>query len=277
MNDGTVLQEIADDIYTVTGIKAVFYDADRKQLFARPDTMGGFCQCVRKSNTLCARCLQSDEQSFARCKQTGETVIYHCHMGLIEVTAPVMENGTVVGYIQFGQLADQKEDVRRRVEKTDALSGKQEALSALEQMPLTDEGTIRASARLITMCASFVRLRTMLASRNEATATKLERFVMQKLCTEKLTVERICKEFGISRTTLYHLAKEHFGMGISEFIQKKRLEKAMTLLRQHTLSVSQVAEAVGICDANYLIKLIKKETGQTPKQIQLQNRKEDLS
>lgn len=42
-----------------------------------------------------------------------------------------------------------------------------------------------------------------------------------------------------------------------------RIEKAKELLRGD-LNVTQVAEAVGIPDSNYFIKVFKKQTGYTP-------------
>ena len=82
----------------------------------------------------------------------------------------------------------------------------------------------------------------------------------------------ICREFGISRGTLYTISKQVFGKGITEYIRAMRIQRAVELLRQQTWPIYRIADEVGFADPNYLAKVIKAETGKSPREIQ----KEDL-
>ena len=77
-------------------------------------------------------------------------------------------------------------------------------------------------------------------------------------------VELICKEFGISKTSLYLLSQEHFGTGITLYIRQRRMEKAMQLLEEKAMPISDVAQAVGYMDASYFTRAFRQHTGCTP-------------
>ncbi len=79
-----------------------------------------------------------------------------------------------------------------------------------------------------------------------------------------LSLEVICCDFYISPTKLYHLSREAFGMGISQYVRAERIHRAKRLLREGDLSVSEVARAVGIPDDNYFIRLFRATEGMTP-------------
>ncbi len=268
MNETEYLKNICDDIYAITKIKAVFYDADMNLLYGRQDTISDFCAHIRRDPTLYNRCISCDRDGFKHCRESGDIYIYHCHMGLTEVIAPIAENGNVIGYIQFGQLSDEsdKHTSTVLVKRCEKLKDKEKALKMLCALPVTDQTTIRASARLIAMCASYVRLHNIIRSQKNDIAKKIDRYISLNLGSGTLGMTEICKVFGISRGTLYNYSKEHFGMGISDYIRKKRIDKAIELLETGKKTVARVAEEVGIYDANYLTKLIKKHTGMTAKE-----------
>ena len=48
----------------------------------------------------------------------------------------------------------------------------------------------------------------------------------------------------------------------------EKTEKAVELIKAGEMPIYMISEAVGICDSNYLTKLIKEETGLTPKKLQ---------
>ena len=65
------------------------------------------------------------------------------------------------------------------------------------------------------------------------------------------------------KTAVYKVSVAGNGCGISEYIKNLRMEEAKRLLG-YGLSVTQVAESVGLPDPNYFIKVFKRETGYTP-------------
>ena len=267
MEEMQQLQEICQDIYDLTGIKAVLYDAKMRPIYSHPLSMGPFCREVRKNETLYQKCLACDQAGFAQCHKSGEICIYRCHIGLTEVVAPIMDRGVLIGYLLFGQLLspDAKAFVEERIEALpfENKAYMKELLSAIE---ITEERIINASARLMAMCTSYVQLQKALRTKGEGLGARLSDYIDEHL-SHSLTVETLSKALAASRGTIYTVSKKTFGMGISDYIRSRRISAAVELLKAGEKPIYKIAEAVGISDANYLTKLIKKATGHTPRQI----------
>jgi AraC family transcriptional regulator len=63
------------------------------------------------------------------------------------------------------------------------------------------------------------------------------------------------------------LSKEfpvYFGAGFSEYIRNLKCEKVLQLLARKSMSLQQIANATGFCDAGYMVKTFKKRYNLTP-------------
>lgn len=67
-----------------------------------------------------------------------------------------------------------------------------------------------------------------------------------------MSVPSFCKKF-----------KERTGMTLVQYMNEKRIDKAKQLLKNKNYSLWEVAEQAGFSNANYLIRVFKKVTGQT--------------
>ncbi len=76
--------------------------------------------------------------------------------------------------------------------------------------------------------------------------------------------------FDISEQTHYSIShcemvfSKTTGLSITNYIIKKRIEKAKSLLVEKALTLTEVADAVGFADYNYFSRVFKKETGISP-------------
>lgn len=93
---------------------------------------------------------------------------------------------------------------------------------------------------------------------------------IEKNYSSKIQAQDIYKELYISERTLYYLFKTNTQETFLEFLTRYRIEKAKHFLLTSTMSVSQVAERVGIKDHYYFSRLFKKHTGVTPLQFKTQ-------
>ena len=73
----------------------------------------------------------------------------------------------------------------------------------------------------------------------------------------------IATQFNVHPTYISHFFKEYIGENFSDYIAKKRIEKAKELLaKDYTLN--DVAAMVGYANSAVLIKKFKKVVGVTP-------------
>ena len=98
------------------------------------------------------------------------------------------------------------------------------------------------------------------------------RFIKQNYYIE-LDVQTLCDYVNYSRSYLSRVFRRETGLTIPEYINRIRMENAMELLRETSLSMREIAASVGIHDSFYFSKLFKKFIGQTPREYRIANRK----
>lgn len=265
------LQELAKKFYNITKTLISIYDDKENLICSYPDYLCQFCTEVRKSSDLTYKCISCDENAFKICKQTKQTHIYRCHMGLLEVATPIIYNNVILGYMLFGQFTDSENktgllSIAKNIAHTYQLD---EAILAagLSKISCYSQEYIQSIAQLLEMCANYIWLNSIISVKKEGIAFSIDLYLKEHL-TESLSVPQICHEFNIGKSTLYEISKNNFGCSITEYIRYLRNEQAKDLLKNKDFSVSEVAEMIGIKDVNYFIRFFKKENGCTPKTYQ---------
>lgn len=81
---------------------------------------------------------------------------------------------------------------------------------------------------------------------------------------EKITIERLAKIAGRSRTAYIELFKRIMGISPARFILKKRLDEAKKLLKNTDISVAEIAVQTGFYDSAHFIRCFSKDAGDTP-------------
>lgn len=93
---------------------------------------------------------------------------------------------------------------------------------------------------------------------------KLNRIIQENLSDTKLDVSFICKEVGMSRASLYTKLKALTGIGLNEYINKIRMEKAILLITATDFTFTDISEKVGFTTISYFSTAFKQYTGETP-------------
>lgn len=87
-------------------------------------------------------------------------------------------------------------------------------------------------------------------------------YINRNLCS-KLSVAGVANELGLSADYISHLFKKETGTALSEYIMKKRLEAARTLLWEGA-EIAQICKALCFCSRSHFTAVFKKEYGLTP-------------
>lgn len=262
------LLQLAKYFYHITHTLISIYDEKENLICSYPDTMCDFCTEIRKDPQLKSLCLQNDRTAFEVCKATRKTYIYHCHMGLLEVATPIIYKNVIIGYMLFGQITDAENNSHLFSEIQNILRRhqlpEQKMQTFLSKIHSHSRDYIESIAKLLEMCANYIWLNSIISIRKEDIALRIDGYIKEHL-GETLSVTDLCRRFNIGRSTLYEISQKNFGCSIGNYIRYQRNEAAKELLLQKELSVTQIAQAVGINDPNYFIRFFKKQNGCTPK------------
>ena len=82
--------------------------------------------------------------------------------------------------------------------------------------------------------------------------------------TADLSLNSIANQLNINPTYLSSLFRKECNCTLTEYVNRKRIEHAITLLDKTDKQINTIAFECGIQDTNYFIKLFKKFTNQTP-------------
>ena len=104
---------------------------------------------------------------------------------------------------------------------------------------------------------------------------QLTEVVEKHLADETFGVSELAAEVGMSRSNLLRKVKQSTKLSVSQFIRQVRLQKAMTLLQQNALNVSEVSYQVGFSSTSYFIKCFREHYGYSPGEVGKREVQED--
>lgn len=87
---------------------------------------------------------------------------------------------------------------------------------------------------------------------------------MNKHITEPITIEEICHEFFISRSSLQALFKTHLNSSLKNYLLNIKLQKSKELIRENQYTISEIAYMLGFSSIHYFSRLFKKYFNTTP-------------
>lgn len=82
--------------------------------------------------------------------------------------------------------------------------------------------------------------------------------------SEPLSLRALAEQFFISQSYLSNLFRSEVGVTLVEYINTSRMKRAAGMLTETNLSITAIAEKVGIFDVNYFTKIFKKAYQMTP-------------
>ena len=258
------LLELMKNFNLLTGLKIALFDTSGSEILSFPEEHCPFCRTVRSYAAGNSACLDSNERAFIRCQKSKALEIYTCHAGLIEVAAPLLDNGAVIGYIMFGQITDNenksevKEMLYKALEKyRDDAHG---VNAGIYTATFKSDDQILAAAKILEACTLFVLFKDMVSLQRETFIGNLNRFLLSHL-DEDLSIDRLVSEFNISKNKLYESCSKYLSVGIAEHIKILRINEAKRLLKDTELTVMEVSGRVGFNDYNYFCRVFKQVVG----------------
>jgi len=99
---------------------------------------------------------------------------------------------------------------------------------------------------------------------------RLDAIIQNHLSNEKFSVEILAKELLMSYTHTYRKTRAVTGLSPSDYIRKKRLEKACEYLAETALNIGEISFLVGFSTQAYFTKCFSRTYGCAPRQYRKQ-------
>ena len=117
----------------------------------------------------------------------------------------------------------------------------------------------------------FLEWLTLLCQRQPANQSdacslplRIVSYVGEHLDDCELDVNAIALELAVPAKTVRESIREMTGLSPREYFNKRRVEKAQQLLKEETLTVAEISQAVGYGSVSYFIKNFRMAVGETP-------------
>lgn len=101
-------------------------------------------------------------------------------------------------------------------------------------------------------------------SSDEKLMSRIMAVLNREMANTELTVEQLASDVGLSRVHLHRKLKTLTNQSPRDFIRNTRLRQAARLLREKKLSVAEVADLTGFCNAGSFTTSFKRLFGMTP-------------
>ncbi len=105
--------------------------------------------------------------------------------------------------------------------------------------------------------------------RGGLTHTKLERVIahIEDNLADKLSLPGIAEVAGMSVSHLKTLFRNSTGVPVYEYVLRRRVERAQLLLRNHKMSIAEIALATGFAHQSHLARHMHRILGYTPSAV----------
>lgn len=92
---------------------------------------------------------------------------------------------------------------------------------------------------------------------------QMAQIITDNLGNANFSLQLLAQKLGYNISYLSSIFKQHFGMSFRDYLMEQRLEQAKLLMLTTPLKNYEIAEAVGICDANYFSTCFKRRYHET--------------
>lgn len=250
------MDQIMSRLHRLFDIRITFFDMQEQELESfHVKPISPFCSAFRRKKERAAQCASCDKTNLAKAKQARDVHIYHCHSRLIEGIVPLYDRkGIYLGAIVFGQLRDPEQGLNPEWSPT--------LKKRYAQLPAYTVEKARDIGHLLKCVSESIIDNELIRYRNKAWAEKLESYIELNL-HEKITTGQLARTAGRSASFVAHHFAAEFGQTPRQYILKRRMEEAKTLLGNGA-SVQITAAQLGFYDAFHFSKTFKRYWGQPP-------------
>jgi len=154
--------------------------------------------------------------------------------------------------------------ILKPINRKELISTLRGAINHIQAQRLDEIDREQLRERLQSMIPAAVTNAAPAGENHNATIARIIRRFVDEHYSEKITLTDAARIVNLSPGYLGSIFKSAFGISIRAYMRSVRIARAKELLHDHTLNLSQIAEAVGYEDLNYFSDAFLQETGIRP-------------
>ncbi|MBR2930852.1 MAG: PocR ligand-binding domain-containing protein [Clostridia bacterium] len=252
------------DLHKITGFRISLHSADYGEIAAYPKPKCELCRLIQAIPGEYERCVESDHEACKAAIDKKGAHIYRCRYGMTEAVSPLYNFGTLTGFLMMGQVYEDDADKAHALEALSKKDIDKEALvAALGSIPSADPELVPSFIRIMTVCAQYLTVSHAIPSNKLSVAHLAKEYISLHFHT-KISINRICREVGCSKSALITAFKKEYGTTVNAYLNEVRLAESVHLLRQGDMSIGEIALRCGYSDQSYFSKVFSARFGTPP-------------
>ena len=103
-------------------------------------------------------------------------------------------------------------------------------------------------------------------SYDEKLLSEAIQFINRYISDPEINIDKMCKEIGVSHSSLYRKVKAQTGLTLNELIRHVKMQKAAQLIKSKKMSISEIMDETGFSNHSYFAKCFKNEFHISPRE-----------
>lgn len=256
-----------DTFHTISGMKIVLYDSQFHYIAGNQGQDNDYCNLIHKSKKCLDICLQSDIDALRLVEKTGKPHLYTCPFGLFEAVVPVLEKNEVIAYLFIGPAIEKgngRDSVPIKAATTYSEEFQIETLRKLvSKLSHYTRKELEAYCHVLSVFGQHLERTNSLPVNRQSIGQLTKNYIRNNL-HKKITLAELSMNLHCSTVTLTENFRKEFGYTIMQYVTKKRMDLAESMLEESYASITEIAESCGFSDVEYFSKCFKTYHGISP-------------
>lgn len=238
-----------------------------------------FCKAIRSSCTVDEQCLQCDAYYANICHKSEKITVYRCHLGFLEAQIPIGVDGENAAILFLGQVSDGERSEEhfenlwfrlRRLDREYFTDEKKPYFRTMyNKIHFMSEVEFSGYCSFLYTVSRDWFARGFVTRCSETMMDCIDSYIRMHM-GETIEADDICSALHISNATLYRVLKNETSMGLKNYVNLCKMERAKILL-SNNYTVGETAIMLGYDNVGYFSRLFRNNVGISPTEYRKHN------
>lgn len=262
------VEELFETFHTISGMQIILYDRYFHYIMGNKLIDTAYCNYIHKFKNCFHTCLQSDKDAFRIVDQTKKPYRYTCPFGLFEAIVPILEGDQVEAYLFIGPALEtgpgnENVPVKAARHKIGDQTDGDTLPELVHQLAHYSSKELDAYCHLLEVFSQYLKDLHALPLHRQSIG-QLTKHYIQENFNKKISLAELSMNLHCSTVTLTESFRKEWGCTVMQYVTKKRMQLAESLLMETHTSIAEIAEACGFSDVAYFSKCFKNTHGVSP-------------